>query len=56
MLDLSSVEDPDPFHFGLLNPGNKKSAKIMENSNKNEPKSHEYNILKYISFILLFNA
>ena len=52
-----SVSDPDPFHFGGLkdpchetdytdtDQGGKKSAKTMENSHKNQPKSREYRIL-----------
>ena len=31
----NSVEDPDPFHFSLPDPGSKKSVKIMENSHNN---------------------
>ena len=29
----------DPFHFGHPDPGGKKSAKIMKNVYKNQPKS-----------------
>ena len=36
---LNSVSDP----FHKTDPGNKKSAKIMENFNKNQKKSHEHN-------------
>ena len=43
-----SVSNPDPFHFGQpdpfheTDPGSKKSAKIMENFHKNQPKSQDY--------------
>ena len=30
----------DPFHFGQPDPGSRKSAKIMENFHKNQPKSY----------------
>ena len=48
-----SVADPDPFPLGQPDPdpfyeedlGNKKSAKIMENSHKNQTKPQEYHIL-----------
>ena len=46
-IDEPSVSDRDPFHFGQpdpdpfheTDPGNKISAKIMENFFKNQPKS-----------------
>ena len=50
-LDLSSDADPDPFHFGIpdplneTNPGIKKSVEIMENSDKNQPRTQNYHTL-----------
>ena len=35
----------DPVHFGQPDPGSQKSAKIMENFHKNQPKSLEYHTI-----------
>ena len=34
-----SDSDPDPFYVGQPHPGSKKSATIMKNFHKNQPKS-----------------
>ena len=57
---VTSVSDPDPFHFGQpdpdpfheTDPGSTKSAKILENFHKNKPKSQEYHT--FFSKILIF--
>ena len=47
--------DPDPFHFGQPDPdpGSNKSAKIMENFHKNQPKSLEYHTFFFFKTIKL---
>ena len=46
--------DPDPFHE--TDPASKKSAKIMENFHKNQPKPQEYHTFFFKNIKLLFNG
>ena len=57
----TSVSDLDPFHFGnpdpdpfyKTDPGSKKSAKIIKNFHKNQPKSQEYHIFFFAKILNL---
>ena len=56
-LDPFHFDQPDPFHETdpETDPGSKKSAKIMENFHKNQPKTQEYHTF-FENIIFLYNG